>query len=123
MKPQKRARRIEDSFKCPWCMRTLKSREGAQVHIEDCLCVNFSRRHTGNVFDGFFGRLFGTAPRHQLQQRPEKSPEDMAIYKEILEAGYKQVARKLHPDVPGGDEEKFKRLQGVMESLKQQGAL
>ena len=54
-----------------------------------------------------------------LFQKPENKENGVIVYdnkkdKDVFKAVYKQIARKLHPDV-GGDEEEFKKAVAAMQ--------
>ena len=126
MKRTKRPKEAPLPFRCPWCLKSLQSRDGAQGHFAGHLdAEDFDGAPLREFFAGVMGTLFdGPPPRHTqpIPKAPTPDPKNIATYKEILREGYRSLAKKYHPDA-GGSDEQMKRLNGVMENLKAQGAL
>lgn len=128
MKRTKSPKEPSAPFRCPWCLKTLQSRDGAQSHFEGHLDAEAWEDDSDPIksfFAGVMGTLFdGPPPRHTqpIPKAPAPDPKNIATYKEILREGYRSLAKKYHPDA-GGSDEQMKQLNGVMENLKAQGVL
>src|SRR5215471_18361148 len=56
--------------------------------------------------------------RRPVEHAPEMDAEDRALLAELVQAGFRALVRRYHPDV-GGDGEKMVRLNALMERLRQ----
>jgi hypothetical protein len=57
--------------------------------------------------------------RRPVEPAPAMDAEDRALLAELLQAGYRALARRYHPDV-GGDGNTMVRLNRLMERLRNQ---
>jgi hypothetical protein len=57
--------------------------------------------------------------RRPVEHAPELDAEDRLLLAELLQAGFRVLVRKYHPDV-GGQPETMVRLNRLMEKLRQE---
>lgn len=121
---------------CPWCAARFTSWAFAKRHVKHCTEAR-GRTLTTLKFGKHKGQDIRTVPSEYLKFLVSSAQETIAEceaelgrremieaaelpwLRRVVEVGYRELARKCHPDVAGGDLEAMRKLNAAIEKLRE----
>jgi hypothetical protein len=121
---------------CPWCNAKFESWAFAKRHVKHCTQAK-GRTLTRLRFGKYKGSDISAVPTQyleflvssaeetiaeceaELRRREAVEQAELPWIKRVVEVGYRELAKKCHPDVAGGDRDDMVELNAAVEKLRE----
>lgn len=122
--------------KCPWCDADFANWSFAKRHVKHCMQAR-GRTLTRLKFGKYKGSDISTVPTQyleflvgsaeetirecetELNRRAMVEQAELPWIRRVVEVGYRELAKKHHPDLEHGDSDDMRELNAAVEKLRE----